>query len=191
MAVAEGIDRGSAVEAMIDESVAVVLEIVVDAAVAEDAAPVLGVAAAHIAGVVDVVPGLVVAVLETVVEVVPVEATVDEAVDAVSIGGEVAESVGLGVAVAGWTVRLEQLVEHCGFDVDFAEDIQDELVVQDDKIEDVAAGHSAAESVAADCEDSHPLDTVAVAAAGEQVYAQVKRSAVKAMILQIVFQLAF
>ncbi|KAM0229288.1 hypothetical protein ACHAPO_010067 [Fusarium lateritium] len=188
MAVAEGIDRGSAVEAATDESGVVVLEIVVDAAVAEDAAPVLGVAAAHVAGVVDVVPGLVVAVLETVVEGVPVETIEDGFVDAVSIGGEVVESVGLGVAVAegaervlavaGWTVRLEQLAENYGFDVEFAENIQDNSV-QDDKIEGVAAGHSAAGhsavgSVAADCEDSHPMDTVVVAAAEEQVYVQVK-----------------
>jgi hypothetical protein len=180
MAVAEDIDRGSAAEAMVDEysaAAAAESEIVVDAAVAEDAEVELDVAAAHVAGVVEVVSGLAVAVLETVVEPETVAAIDGEAVDVVSIGDEVAESIGLGVvvvaedaervlAVAGWTVQIEHLAEHYGFDVAFAEGIQDELVVQDDKTEDVVVEHLVAGSVA----DGEGV----AAAAEEQVYAQEK-----------------
>jgi threonine dehydrogenase-like Zn-dependent dehydrogenase len=188
MAVAEDIDRESAVEGMVDgnSAAAAESEIVVDAAVAEDAEVEFDVAAAHVAGVVEAASGLAVAVLETVVGPETVAATDGEAVDTVSIGGEAAGSIGLGVvvvavaedaervlAVAGWTVQIEHLAEHYGFDVAFAEGIQDELVVQDDKIEDVVAEHLVAGSVA-DGEDSLPMDTVGVAAAEEQVYAQEK-----------------
>ncbi|KAM0382434.1 hypothetical protein ACHAPY_004426 [Fusarium culmorum] len=123
--------------------------------------------------------------METAAGFVTVAAMDGEVVDVGRLGGEVVESIGLGVvavvedaeqaalAVAGWTARVDDSV-------------------QDGKIEDVVSG-SAAGSVVADCEeDSHSMDTAAVAAVAEgQAYAQVRKSVVKTMALQMAFPLAF
>jgi hypothetical protein len=182
MAVAEDVDQGFAVEKVI----------------AADAAPGVDIAAMDVvAGIVDAVSGL-----ETVVERAAVEVIDGEAVDVEPLEGVVAAAVAEGaeqvaLAVAGWNVRVERLAEHCGLDVDFAEGIQDDFVqdepaVQDDKIEDVVAGYSAAGSAGVDCEEDNRLvNTVVVAAAEELAYAQEKKSVVKVMTLQIVFPLAF
>lgn len=199
MAVAEDIDWGFVVEVVIGEYAAAVLAIV-DVVVAVKYAPGLVVAAVHaVARVVEVVSGLAVVILETVVESVTV-AAIDIVVDVEVVEGEVGESIGLDVvavaegaeqaalADAGWTVRVERLAEHCVSDSDFVEGVQDDSV-QDGKIEDVVSG-SAAGSVVADCEeDSHSMDTAAVAEG--QAYAQVRKSVVKTMALQMAFPLAF